>query len=167
MSTVITISGTPILFPSSGEDPNWAPAIIQFAQLTAKALNTVVGTFDVPQQAQDISGAGNNPTSSPVDISALNFPTSQVRSVFVKYAIYRTALAPTVALAETGNLIAVYNPNNSTGFKWEVSRDGDGNSLVSFSVTDTGQFQYTTQQIGTTNHIGKIVFSAVALLQNP
>lgn len=167
MSVVITISGTPVQFPSSGQDPNWAPAVIQFAELVATALSGVVGTFDVPPQGQDLSGASFNPTVSPVAISALNFPTSEVRAVFVKYAIYRTASAPTTAVHEAGDLTAVYDPAGTTGSLWEVTRESDGNSLATFTVSDTGQFFISLAQIGTINHSAKIVFSAVALLQNP
>lgn len=167
MSVVITIAGTPVQFPSSGQDPNWAPAVIQFAELVSNALSGIVGPFDVPPQAQDLSGALFNPTVSPVDISALSFPTSQVRAVFVKYAIYRTATSPTTSVHEAGDITAVYDPNGPTNGKWEVTRESDGNALVTFNVTDTGQFQLSLDQIGSTNHIAKIVFSAVALLQNP
>ncbi len=167
MSIVITIAGSPISFPSSGQDPNWAPAVIQFAELVASALSGIVGPFDIPPQAQDLSGGSFNPTVSPVAISALNFPTSQVRAVFVKYAIYRTASSPTTAVHEAGNLTAVYDPAGATNSKWEVTRESDGNALAAFTVSDTGQFFISLAQIGTTSHVGRIVFSAVALLQNP
>lgn len=167
MSVLITISGTPIQFPSSGQDPNWAPAVIQFAQLVASALSGVVGTFDVPPQEQDLSGAAFNPTTSPVDITALNFPTTEVRAVFVKYTIYRTALSPSTAVHEAGEITAVYDAAGVSGSLWEVTRQSDGNALATFSVSDTGQFSISLAQIGTTNATGKIVFSAVALLQNP
>ena len=167
MSVVITIVGTPIQFPSSGQDPNWAPAVIQFAELVATALSGIVGTYDVPPQGQDISGASFNPTVSPVAISALNFPTTEVQAVFVKYAIYRTASAPTTAVSEAGELIATYDPSRSPGSLWEVTRTSDGNAGATFTVSDTGQFFLSLSQIGTTSHVGKIVFSAVTLLQNP
>lgn len=167
MSIVITIAGTPVQFPSSGQDPNWAPAVIQFVELVANALSGIVGPFDVPPQAQDISGASFNPTVSPVDIAALSFPTSEVRAVFIKYAIYRTAASPTTAVHEAGDLTFVYDPAGPTNGKWEQTRESDGNALATFGMSDTGQVNISLAQIGTTSHVGKIVFSAVALLQNP
>lgn len=167
MSVVITIAGTPIQFPSSGQDPNWAPAVIQFAELVASALSSVVGTFDVPPQAQDLSGASFNPTASPVDITALNFPVSEVRAVFVKYAIYRVAASPTTTAHEAGDITAVYDPAGPTNSKWEITRESDGNAGATFTVSDTGQFSLSLTQIGTTSAVANIVFSAVALLQNP
>ena len=47
---IITIAGTPIDFPSSGREPNWADAVIQFAQATA---DTLFDGIDGPDTATD------------------------------------------------------------------------------------------------------------------
>lgn len=160
MSVIITISGTPINFPSSGESPNWAPAVIQFAQLVAQALSGLIGPFDVAPQTLDISG--NNPGTN-VSIPNLAFSTVSVRAAFIRYAVYRNTTSTTVV--EQGNILVAYNPTNPTGNLWEINQDKIGDAQISFSITDTGQVEFTTSTLAGSNHVGSIFYSAQAMLQ--
>lgn len=158
MSTPITISGTTIVFPTSGESPNWSPAIVQFAQLVADALSLVAGPFDVfPQIFTMTSNANTN-----VNITNLSFPTSNVRAAFIRYTVYRNTSSTTVT--EAGNLIIVYNPSNSVGNKWSINQIFTGDASIVFNVTDTGQVQFSTTAIAGTSHVGSLTYSAQALL---
>jgi len=159
----LTISGTIIDFPDSAADPNWAPAVIQFATLVSEALSGVVGPYDVSPQVINIDSS--NPGTA-VDIQALNFPTAFVRAAFIRYSLFRTADSPTSSAYESGNIIVVYNPNGSIGSKWELIQNFAGDGEIVFSIADTGQVKFTTTQIGTTNHVGRLTVSAQALLQN-
>jgi hypothetical protein len=159
---VIIIQGTPVELADSAGSPNWAPGVIEAFQLLASALQGVVGNFDVSPQSISIDGASFNPTSSPQDIAPLSFPTASVRSVSISYAVYRTAESPSAVVAEEGDIQAIYNSDAGT---WEISREYTGNANITFSITNTGQIQFETTAIGTTNHLGRIIFSAKALEQ--
>jgi hypothetical protein len=155
----ITIAGTVIDFPDTGSSPLWSPAIIQFAESVQDALAGVVGAFDVPTQTLNIDAY--NPGSA-IDITALNFPTSDVRAAFIRYAVYRDTSS--TSGVESGNLFIVYNPDGSPGSKWELSRETIGaGASITFAISDTGQISFTTTTLAGTDHVGTITFSAQAL----
>ena len=159
---IITINSQVIEFPDSGASPNWAPAVIQFAQAVADAIALAGGTYDVAPQSYTID-AFNSATN--VDIPALSFPTSAVRAVFIRYSVFRST--DSTSAYEAGDLITMYNPNNGIGVKWALSQGnitGSG-AQITFNVTDTGQFQFSTTALAGANHAGKIVFEARSLEQ--
>lgn len=157
---IITIQNTPINFPDTSASPNWAPAVIQFAQLVEAALNTVSSGFDIPPQVFNIDSY--NPGSN-IDIINLAFPVSNVRSFIVYYAVYRTT---SINIAyEAGSITAVYNPGNSPGYKWEFNQHRVGDGKITFNVDDDGQVTFTTDALSGANHAGSISFNAKALTQ--
>jgi hypothetical protein len=160
MSFTITIAGTPIDFPSSAESPNWAPGIIEFAQAVEEALQGAVGTYDVSPQV--FIGDTYNPGTD-VDVPNLSFPNSNVRSAVINYAVYRTTDSDDAA--ESGIMNVLYNPNNSVGFKWELTREAVGDGLITFTITDSGQIQFTTESLSGVDHYMRISYSAKALEQ--
>lgn len=94
----------------------------------------------------------------------LNFPTSTVRSAFIRYALFRST--DSTSAYEAGQITVVYNPNGSIGSKWELVRNSDGNGFIDFNIIDTGQVQFSTTALAGINHAGKISYTAVALLQS-
>ena len=156
----ITIQGTPINFPDSGESPNWAPAIIQFAQAVEDTLLAVAGPFDISPQIYVMTSNVN----TNVDVPNLAFPTSTVRGAFIRYTVFRSTTTTTVA--ESGTINIVYNPDNPIGNKWEIVREYDGDAQVTFTITDVGQIQFSSASIAGVSHAGKITYSAQALLQS-
>lgn len=160
MSFTITIAGTPIELPSSSESPDWSPGIIEAFQAIEQALNGAVGTYDITPQV--FTGDAYNPGSN-IDITNLAFPNSNVRSAVINYAVYRTT--STDDAAESGIMNVVYNPNNSVGYKWELSQQSTGDGQIAFNITDTGQVQFTTTTLSGINHYMRISFSAKALSQ--
>lgn len=158
----LTINGQVIEFPESAESPNWAPAIIQFAQAVEGGLAIAIGTFDIAPQAFTID-AYNSATN--VDITNLSFPIANVRAVFIRYSVYRTTDAATAY--EAGDMIAMYNPNNPPTQKWALSRGNrtGGDGQITFNVTDNGQFRFSTTPLAGNDHEGKIVFDARSLEQ--
>lgn len=157
----ITIQGTIIDFPNSGASPNWAPAVIEFAQAVEEAIASAIGEFDVPPQVLTIDSS--NPASN-VDITALNFPTSDVRGVDIFYSVFRET--DSTSAVESGTMTIVYNSDGSIGNKWELTREYTGpGAEIEFNITDTGQVQYTTTALSGINHIGRISFYARSLPQ--
>lgn len=158
----LIINGTVIDLPESAESPNWAPAIIQFAEAVTAGLAIAIGTYDVAPQAFTID-AFNSATD--VDITNLSFPTANVRAVFIHYSVYRTTDSATAY--EAGDMIAMYNPGNPVNQKWALSHGNKtgGDGQLTFNVTDNGQFRFSTTPLAGANHQGKIIFDARSLEQ--
>ena len=160
MSQLITIQGTPILFPTSGESPDWAPAVDAFAVAVEAALAGVAGAFDVSPQILAIDSS--NPGTA--ELPNLTFPPSAVLAVFIKYAVRRTT--STNSGYQSGELEAVYNPNGPSGNLWDLSNVYQGNANVTFTMSDIGQLSFTTTTLAGLNHTGFISYSATALLNS-
>lgn len=157
----INIQGTIIDFPDSGSSPNWAQSVIEFAQAVESALSGLAGPFDVAPQSLNIDSY--NPGTN-INITNLSFPTSDVRSASIKYAVYRSTNSTNAY--ESGNIEVVYNPNGPINNKWEIARDYIGNGSITFSITDNGQVRFSTTTLAGLNHTGVITFTAQAILQN-
>jgi hypothetical protein len=158
----ITINGQVISFPASGDSPDWSPAIVQFAQAVAAALAISTNAYDVSPQTFTIDSYNS---ASNVNIPNLTFPTNAVRTVFIRYSVYRTTNSANAY--EAGDLVAIYNPNNATNSKWAVSqiRSAGGGANLTFNMTDAGQIQFTTTALSGSSHAGKIAFDARAFAQ--
>lgn len=161
MAITITIQNKPISFPESGTSPNWAPAVIAFAEAVEAALAGLTGGYDVAPQTQNIDAA--NPLTD-IDITALSFPPVDVRAVTIYYAVTRQT--DSAEVAEGGTIEMVYNGSNPNGNKWEIVNTHAGEAKIEFSVTDTGQLRYSTEAIAGINHTGKITFRAIAVLNS-
>lgn len=158
MSKIITIQGQIIEFPSSAQSPNWAEPVIEFAEAVEGALSGLAGSFDVPPQVYTLTSDVN----TNLDIPLLSFPTSNVRSAFIRYAIYRTS--DTTTEAETGTLDVIYN---ATLGSWQICREAVGTDTKAiFNITNTGQVQMTTTAIGGTYVTGTLSYLAQAILQS-
>lgn len=157
---LITILGTVINFPDSGSAPQWSQAVIQFATLVSQAINSVIGSFDVPPQSLTIDG--NNPGTN-VSIPNLTFSTLSVRAAFIRYSVYRNTSLSTAV--EQGTILIAYNPTNPSGNLWEINQDKIGNAHITFSVTDTGEVEFSTTAISGTSHNGVIFYTAQSMLQ--
>jgi len=164
---IITIKGTPIEFPSSGASPNWSPAVIEAVEALADAVNSVSATYDVSPQVQNID-ANNNSTN--VNISNLNFPASDVRSATIFYAVNRVTQdsgpPDGEEVVEAGTLEINYNASRPVSMKWELIRTGGGDGKITFTITDTGQVQFTTTPLTGIDHTGIISFRALAILNS-
>lgn len=158
---LVTIAGTPIEFPDTGNSPIWSDAVIQFAQAVELALSGVTGAGDLGKQSFPLTGADNPVTNK--SISGFFFEPSLVRSVYARYYVYRQT--DSLKAIEAGTLTMVYNPDNSPGSKWEVSRQYVQDAQCTFSITDAGQVQISLASIAGSNHVGKVAFVAQVLIQ--
>jgi hypothetical protein len=167
MSIPITIQGTVINIPSSSEQSNWAPGIIAALRAIATALNSVSGTYDIANQSQNIDA---NNSSNDVVITNLSFPVSQVRSATIFYSVYRmtedSGSDDAQEVAEGGFFTIVYNASNPTNNKWEITQERAGTANITFEISDTGAFSFSTTALTGINHIGTISFRAIAVLNS-
>jgi len=165
MSIPLNIKGSIIEIPSSGQAPNWAPGIIAALRALTEAINAVTGTYDVAPQTQNIDA---NNSSNDVVITNLAFPVSEVRAATIFYSVYRktedSGPPDGQEIAEGGMLNIVYNASNPVSNKWEMTRDYAGDAQITFSITDAGQFEFSTTALTGINHTGILSFRAIAVL---
>lgn len=157
MPTII-IAGTVINFPNTSASPQWAPAVVQFAEAVASALSALIGPFDIIPQQFILDSV---PNSVDTAITNLSFSTTQVRSALISYAIYRNTNSATVT--EAGILTIVYNESESVNQKWQMLRESDSDAQVVFSIDDTGQVYINTTAISGTSYNGFISYEARTL----
>lgn len=168
MAIPITIGNTVIDFPTSTNDPNWSPPIIEFAQAVQDALASVVGPFDVPPSIMNIDAydtVSDQPvtdTVNPLTFPTVAFPGNGVRGAFIRYTVYRNSTATTVT--EIGTLSVVHNPASTP--VWEIQRDYVGDASITFSIDSTGLVKFSTTSIGGISHVGRITYVAQALKQS-
>lgn len=179
MSIQITIAGTTIEFPSSAQSPNWAPALIEFAQTVEGALIGLAGPFDVSPQTLAIVNNGIK-----TDISVLKFNSSEVKSVNVRYAFQRqmeTSIGSGVYTKqyETGILTLVCDTTDAISQGWKIQRDYVGNTTpienpsgtisegLMFYIDNSGQVSYDASIMTGANgtYTGTLTFAAQALTQ--
>lgn len=155
----ITINGTVVSLPASSASPNWAPAILQAFSLIEAALAGVSGSFDISPQVLDISAFD---TATDQTLTGLSFSTSAVRSAVITYYVYRDSSTASDK-SESGQILIDYNADRASNQKWSLQQECVGNASISFSITDAGQFTFTTTTIGGITHVGYIGFFAKTL----
>lgn len=157
MAKTITIQNRVIRFPTSAESPNWAPAIVQFAEAVEDALNSIAGQFDVPPQVFNIdlyNGVGTQ-------IPALEFPPSDVIHAKIQYSVLRTTDS---AIATEGGTIEIfYNEAKTVGNKWELVVTREGDALIDFSISSSGLISFDTTALTGSNYSGFISFRALTI----
>lgn len=159
MSIPLMINGTVYEYPVSGTSPNWGQEATEWAKAVTDLLSSISGEGDI------------NPTSFPIDnnksifseINGLLFDSAITRSAQVSYSIYRTSQANASGNAEVGTISLIYDDSAVSGSKWILSQQTNGNAGVIFSVDDNGQFFYKSNDIGSTDYVGTIKFSAKVL----
>jgi hypothetical protein len=154
----LTINGTTYNFPDSGEDPNWSEELIAWAEAITEAFNdAVAGTGDILESSAAIA----NNTSVAADVNGLQFTTATVKSAIVNYQCYIDA--GTTGNSETGIILLTYDDTGSVGNKWLMSLQKVGDAGISLSITDAGQVQYISSNLGSALYTRRIVFSAKVL----
>ena len=155
----LTIAGTTYEIPESGESPNWADGLTNYLSAVADVLGTLVGDGDILKTTFSIA---NNISVASI-INGLIFDSSQTRAANISYSIYRTSTATPSGNAETGVLQIIYDDSATSGSKWALAQSRDGDAGVVFSITDAGQFYYTSTNINAVGYSGTMVFTAKSL----
>lgn len=162
MPITLIVNNTPFEYPIDGDSPGWGQAATDWATEVTLVLNELLGSSDIIQTPFVIS----NNVSVFTDILGLSFNTGLVRAAVIDYSVYRTSTASPSGHAETGVLNIVYDNSAAPGSKWSMIGYGvNGNSGVTFNITDAGQVQYKSSDIGAAGHSGIMKFRAKALNQ--
>jgi hypothetical protein len=77
--------------------------------------------------------------------------------------VYRVSDGSPNGVAESGTIQIDLNETAPIGQKWQMTTIKNGDGGISFSITDGGQVQYTSTNIGAVNYQGVIKFSAKVL----
>ncbi len=164
MSVKIQIQSTVIDFPTSGESPNWAPAILKFALAVENALNATIGPYDVAPQIQAMDNNGFDLT----EVTNLSFPPVDVSQVVIDYSIQRTITEQVgesfvdKIYTEGGVLTCTYRPE-ANEWGWTQTRTGD--AKAEFSVELSGQVKVLFEVLDglPVTHRGIVSFRARSL----
>lgn len=133
MSIPISIKGTIIDFPSSGENPNWAPAVIQFAEAVSNAfestlvINTVSSNY-VATANDDIIRV--DATSGPISIT-LPTPNLVTGKIYYIQKIDSSGNAVTVVATINGQSNFVINNQYEL---ISVYSDGTAYDLITHTI---------------------------------
>lgn len=159
MAIQLTVGSNTFTIPTDRQSPGWGESLSDWCIAVTDALSTVVGPTDITRTETIL----NNNVSTPTDITFLSFDGASVRAANVTYLIVRSSSTTTSGYTESGTIHLNYDPNATSGNKWSFTQQILGYSGVTISITDAGQMQYTTNDIGSTSYVGKIVFSAKTL----
>lgn len=158
MPRILIVNNTPYNYPTSGDEPGWGNDATAWAVGVTDVLNDLLGPNDILETAFNVA---NNQTSF-ADVTGLLFNAASVRSAEISYAIYRVSTANPSGQTETGTIQIVYD--NAVG--WSINQGNIlGNAGVIFQVTNSGQIQYKSTDIGSINYIGAMKFRAKTLQQ--
>jgi hypothetical protein len=162
MPVTLIVNNIPYDYPVAGDSPGWGQAATGWATEVTTVLNDLLGPNDILQTTFVI--ANNNVT--PANVNGLSFNTGQVRAAFIEYSIYLTSTSNPSGFSEAGQMIAVYDNLAGTGSKWSLTMGSvNGNSGVTFTITDTGQIQYVSPNVGASGYSGVMHFNAKSLNQ--
>lgn len=158
MPKTLTVNNIPFNYPSNGDEPGWGGEATLWASEVTKVLSNILGPNDILETSFNIA----NDQTAATDVTGLIFDSGSVRSAIVDYSVYRRSDINISGNAETGQMNLLYD--NNAGWSLAIG-DVVGNSGVNFTVTATGQIQYTSTDIDPLNYIGIIKFRAKALQQ--
>lgn len=163
MPIELIVNNQPYNYPLPGDPPGWGQDASGWAEAVTLALQDLQSPTDIPQTTFTVS----NNVSSASNVTGLAFNTGLVRAAFIKYSIYRTSTSNPSGNAESGYMTLVYDNLATSGTKWSLSvgpMANGGAAGVTFTVTDAGQVQYQSTNLGS-GYSGVMKFQATTLGQ--
>ncbi len=164
MPTELIVNNIPFEYPIPGDSPGWGQPATDWATEVTLVLNELFGSTDILQTTFSIA----NDQSSSLDVEKMYFNPGLVRSALVEYSIYRTSTATPTGHSESGIINVTYDNLAGTGSKWSLISYGiNGDSGVTFTITDLGQVQYQSTMLADSDnsYSGIIHFRAKTLNQ--
>lgn len=156
MSTTVTIGNKTFEIPDPGEKIGWAEDTTDYLIAIADALTTVQGPNDI---LQTTSALANN-QSSPAIISGFSFSTANVVAIDSSFVVARTFDSGATTVTESGKIIGSYD-----GSVFTISVDSEGDSGISFDITNTGQITYTSSDLS--NHVSSSITFTARTIDTP
>jgi hypothetical protein len=156
---ILTVGNQVFSYPNPGEESGWGEDATGWAEAVTEALSALISPGDILPTSLVVQ----NKQSSPADVTGLFFNSDTIRAANINYAIYRVSTSTNPGIAESGTLMIDLNDTDLVGQKWKLIQIKNGDAGVAFSVTDGGQIQYLSTDIGLTGYTGVIDFSAKVL----
>ncbi len=158
MSTPIIVNNKTFNYPTDGNDPSWGQDASDWAIEVSNVLDTILAPGDILATTFNI----NDDTSVATQIQGLAFDSSLNRSAKIQYSIYRTSTDNPSGNAESGEIDIIYDNLAPVNQKWKMTQNKNGEAGVVLSISDLGQFFYTSSQIdtGSGGYSGIMKFSA-------
>jgi hypothetical protein len=155
---VLIVNNTPYNYPTSGDEPGWGGDATGWACGVTAVLNDLLGPNDILETAFNVA---NNQTVAS-NVTGLAFNAASARAAVINYSVFRRSDSNPSGKTESGEIYIVYD--DAVG--WSIGQGNIvGNSEVIFTILSTGQIQYTSTDIGTSNYIGTMKFRAKTLQQ--
>lgn len=153
MSVELTIGNETFEYPENGTNPQeqWGEEATEWARAVTAVLSTIQSPNDITLTTYTL----NDNVSTPTNIVGLLFSTTAVIHVEVEYIIQRVVGA--TVYTESGKILGNYD-----GTDFYISTETVGDSGIEVSVTSTGQFQYTSTNLGHDSCIIRFKGSAIA-----
>lgn len=156
MSTPLIIDNQTFNYPVAGESPGWGEDATAWAVAVTNVLATVSGDGDIGLTSATLA----NNQAVAANVSGLLFDVAVVRGAKIEYSIYRTSSTITTPKAEKGTMEVSYD-----GSTWSILRSATEDTGITFTISSTGQIQYTSTDVGSTSYTGTMKFYAKALGQ--
>lgn len=158
MSIPVVINNKTFNYPTDGNDPSWGSEATDAFVEVANVLNTILAPGDILSTTFDI----NDNVTVPLQIQGLAFDSSLNRSAIIQYSIYRTCTDSPSGNAESGTISIIYDNLAPVNQKWKMTQNKNGEAGVILTISDLGQFSYTSSNLdlGAGGYSGIMKFSA-------
>lgn len=156
---LLTVGNQIFNYPDPGTEAGWGQDATGWATAVTAALGALISPGDILQTTLVVA----NDQSAAADVTGLFFNSTLVRAANISYAVYRVSTGVPLGVAESGMLMLDLNDTGTTGNKWNMTQLKNGDAGVVFSVTDGGQIQMVSTNIGSAGYSGVINFSAKVL----
>lgn len=150
----LTIANETYEYPQNRDVSGWGAEATAWAVAVTANLGSLSGPADILNTVANIA----NNVTTPTIVPGLSFDTATVRGARVDYNIYR--VTSTAEVVEQGMIFLSYKPNAST---WDMFIIGSQNANTPLSITNTGQVEYTSDNMSGINYSGSITFRAIGL----
>lgn len=157
MAITLTVNNIPFDYPEQGEQQPWGESATAWAKEVTTVLSSIKGAYDVLENSDVI----NNNVLIPEKISVLYFPTSEVRSFYIQGNVWRyvgSESNPSEQYSE-----AFFLTGLNTGTSWDIQVETVGDAGIEFTVDNTGQVRYTTNNKAGT--VGIVKFRGIGVLK--
>jgi len=162
MPISLVVNNIPFEYPSPGDSPGWGQPATDWASEVTLVLTELFGPNDLAETTFNIA----NNISAFTNVAGLLINTGAVRSADISYSVYRTSTSNPSGFSESGIINVTYDNLAASGSKWSLIQYGiNGSSGVIFNITDGGQVQYKSSDLGATGYSGVMHYRVKTLGQ--
>lgn len=152
MAKILTVLGTPYVYPEQGTNPTWGDDASEWAEAVTDALGLVVGPNDI---AVATVGIEDNQTEFTSVLGLLIAPLAGRRCTITYSATRTDGDGGNIRIAEAGSITGQVIDG-----EWLISYVKDaGDAGLEFDISSSGQVRYKSSAVGG-NYAGSITYKA-------